>query len=63
MVREKAISKDRYIVEQYFGICCLRENGSRARFLKMNKNLRDLMFRQFALNVKKGAKILNVTPV
>lgn len=47
ILRNKAISKYRYIVEQYFGISCLRDNGSRARFPEMIKNLIDLMFRQF----------------
>lgn len=61
--RNKAISKLRYIVEQYFGISHLHDNGERARFPKILKNTIDIMFRQFAFNLKKGAKILNVTPV
>ncbi len=44
ILRDKIISKDRYIVEQYFGISCLGDNGSRARLSKMNKNLIDLNF-------------------
>ncbi|MBC8180128.1 IS5 family transposase [candidate division KSB1 bacterium] len=61
--RNKAISKFRYIVEQYFGISHLHDNGERARFPKILKNTIDIMFRQFAFNLKKGAKILYVTPV
>jgi len=61
--RNKAISKYRYIVEQYFGISHLHDNGEKARFTDMFKNLMDLMFRQFAFNLKKGAKILEVLPV
>jgi IS5 family transposase len=61
--RNKAISKLRYIVEQYFGISHLHDDGERARFPKILKNTIDIMFRQFAFNLQKGAKILNVTPV
>lgn len=52
--RNKAISKHRYIVEQYFGISHLHDNGNKARFPKMIKNIIDIMFRQFAYNLKKG---------
>lgn len=61
--RNKAISKFRYIVEQYFGISHQHDNGERARFPKIFKNTIDIMFRQFAFNLKKGTKILNITPV
>ena len=61
--RNKAISKYRYIVEQYFGISHLHDNGNKARFPKMMTNIMDIMFRQFAFNLKKGAKILEVLPV
>lgn len=61
--RNKTISKFRYIVEQYFGISHLHDNGDRARFTQIMKNQIDLMFRQFAFNLKKGAKILEVLPV
>jgi IS5 family transposase len=60
--RNKAISKFRYIVEQHFGISHLHDNGEKARFPKILKNTIDIMFRQFAFNLKKGAKILNDTP-
>ncbi len=63
LLRNKTISKDRYIVEQYIGLSYLRDNGSRARFPKIIKHIIDLMFRQFAFNLKKGPKILNVLPV
>jgi len=56
--RNKSISKKRYIVEQYFGISCLHDGAGRARFPKMIKNTIDAMFRQFAFNLRKGAKIL-----
>jgi hypothetical protein len=60
--RNKTISKFRYIVEQYFGISHLHDNGDRARFTQIMKNQIDLMFRQFAFNLKKGTKILEVLP-
>ena len=50
-------------IEQYFGISHLHDNGNKARFTNTMKNLIDLMFRQFAFNLKKGAKILEVLPV
>ena len=58
--RNKAISKYRYIVEQYFGISHKYDNGNRARVTTIFKNLMDLMFRQFAFNLRKGAKIQSV---
>ena len=58
ILRNKSISKFRYIVEQYFGISHLHDTGQRARFTKILKNNIDIMFRQFAFNLKKGAKIL-----
>jgi IS5 family transposase len=67
--RNKAISKYRYIVEQYFGISHLHDKGNKARFPTMIKNTIDIMFRQFAFSLrvtfrlKKGAKILEVLPV
>ena len=62
ITRNKAISKFRYIVEQYFGISHLHDNGNRARFPKLMKNVIDIMFRQFAFNLRKGAKILEYLP-
>ncbi len=62
ITRNKAISKFRYIVEQYFGVSHLHDNGNRARFPKLMKNIIDLMFRQFAFNLRKGAKILEYLP-
>ncbi len=61
--RNKGISKYRYIVEQYFGISHKYDNGNQARFPKIMKNTIDIMFRQFAFNLKKGAKILEALPV
>jgi len=69
ITRNKAISKFRYIVEQYFGISHLHDNGNRARFPKLMKNIIDIMFRQFAFNLRvtfrlrKGDKILELLPV
>ena len=63
IARNKSISKYRYIVEQYFEISVLDDNGWRARFPQSLTNTIDIMFRQFAFNLKKGAKILNVIPV
>jgi IS5 family transposase len=63
ITRNKAISKYRYIVEQYFGISHLHDKGYRARFPQVMKNTIDIMFRQFAFNLRKGAKILEVLPV
>ncbi len=60
--RNKGISKYRYIVEQYFGISHKYDNGNQARFPKLLKNKIDIMFRQFAFNLKKGTKILEVLP-
>ncbi len=60
--RNKAISKFRYIVEQYFGVSCLRDDAGNARFTQILKNSIDIMFRQFAFNLKKGAKILEIIP-
>jgi len=61
--RNKSISKYRYIVEQYFGISHKNDNGDQARFTTILKNLIDLMFRQFAFNLRKGAKIMGILPV
>ncbi len=56
--RNKAISKVRYIVEQYFGISHLHNNASRARFPKLAKNAIDAMFRQMAFNLMRGTKVV-----
>jgi len=61
--RNKSISKYRYIVEQYFGISHLHNKGNIARFPKMITNIFDIMYRQFAFNLRKGAKLLEVIPV
>jgi len=63
ITRNKAISKYRYIVEQYFGISHKHDKGYRARFPQIMKNTIDVMFRQFAFNLRKGAKILGILPV
>ena len=62
IARNKAISKRRYIVEQYFGITTLFDNQGRARFTTIVKNSIDAMFRQFAFNLRKGAGILRRLP-
>lgn len=56
--RNKAISKVRYIMEQYFGISHLYHHAHRARFTKLIKNALDALFRQFAFNLFKGKKVL-----
>jgi transposase, IS5 family len=62
IARNKAISKKRYIVEQYFGLATLFDDRSRARFTTIVKNSIDAMFRQFAFNLRKGAGILRRLP-
>jgi transposase, IS5 family len=62
IARNKAISKKRYIVEQYFGIATLFDDHSRARFTTIIKNGIDAMFRQFAFDLKKAARILKYLP-
>ena len=55
--RNKAISKIRYIVEQYFGLSNLHNNAFRARFPRLLKNAIDVLFRQMAFNILRGTKI------
>jgi IS5 family transposase len=57
--RNKAISKIRYIVEQYFGISHLHGRANRARFTTIIKNQFDAWFRQAAFNVARGMKIIS----
>jgi IS5 family transposase len=61
--RNKCISKFRYIVEQYFGNSHKYDSGNKAWFPKIMTYLIDIMFRQFAFNLRKGVKILEVIPV
>jgi IS5 family transposase len=56
--RNKAISKVRYIVEQYFGLSHLYNKAYRARFPQLIKNSLDALFRQFAFNLMRGARVL-----
>ncbi len=56
--RNKNISKTRYIVEQYFGISHLHDNGQKARFTTIAKNNIDIWLRQTAYNIRKGMKVL-----
>jgi IS5 family transposase len=63
ILRNKAISKIRYIVEQYFGISHLHGQANRARFTTIIKNQFDIWFRQAAFNVVRGMKILSRMPV
>ena len=55
--RNKAISKKRYIVEQYFGLSHLHNDAYRARFTQMIKNKIDAMCRQMAFNLFRGARV------
>jgi IS5 family transposase len=56
--RNKAISKVRYVVEQYFGISHLHNDAFRARFTRMIKNGIDALFRQMAFNLLRGTKVI-----
>jgi len=56
--RNKAISKVRYIVEQYFGISHLHNDAFRARFPRMIRNAIDTLFRQMAFNLLRGTKVI-----
>ena len=56
--RNKAISKVRYIVEQYFGISHLHHHAHRARFTRLIINALDTLFRQLAFNLFRGTKVL-----
>ena len=56
--RNKAISKVRYIVEQYFGLSHLYNKAYRARFPKLIKNALDALFRQMSFNLFRASKIL-----
>ena len=56
--RNKAISKIRYKVEQYFGISHLHHHAHRARFTRLIKNALDVLFRQLAFNLFRGSKVL-----
>lgn len=55
--RNKKISKVRYIVEQYFGLSHLHDDGQQARFTTIAKNNIDIWFRQVAFNMKRGFKL------
>ncbi len=54
----KAISKIRYIVEQYFGISHLHHHAYGARFTQMIRYAIDGKFRQLAFNLFRGTKVL-----
>jgi len=56
--RNKAISKVRYIVEQYFGLSHLYNRAYRARFPKLIKNALNALFRQMAFNLFRASRIL-----
>ena len=55
--RNKAISRVRYIVEQYFGLSHLYNKAYRARFPRMVKNAIDALFRQFAFNLFRASRM------
>jgi len=59
IIRNKKISKVRYIVEQYFGLSHLHDNGQKARFTTITTNNIDIWFRQVAYNIKRGFKLTN----
>ena len=56
--RNKAISKFRYIVEQYSGLSHLYNKAYRARFPQLIKNALDALFRQMAFNLSRASRIL-----
>lgn len=56
--RNKAISRVRYIVEQYFGISHLHYRAHQARFTRLIKNAIDALFRQLAFNLFKATRVL-----
>ena len=56
--RNTAISKVRYIVEQYFGLSHLHNNASRARFPRLMTNAMDVLFRQMAFNLRRGIRVV-----
>ena len=60
-LRNKQISKKRYIVEQYFGLSHLHDKAKRARFTVIVKNSIDTLFRQAAFNLNRGSKLLGFT--
>jgi len=59
--RNKRISRKRYIVEQYFGLSHLHDKAKRARFTTIIKNIIDVMCRQAAFNITRGARLLGFT--
>ena len=59
--RNKAMSKKRYIVEQYFGITHLNDKGYVERFTTIVKNTLDCMFRKMTFNMSRAVKVLGVT--
>ena len=56
--RNKKISKKRYVIKQYFGLCVLHYGAYRARFTELIKNLWDTICRQMAFNIFRGTKLL-----
>jgi hypothetical protein len=57
-MKNKAISKVRYIVEQYFGLSHLYNKAYQARFSELLKNALDALFRQMAFNLFRASRIL-----
>ncbi len=55
--RNKRIGKERYIVEQYFGVSHLHHRAYRARFTTIMKNLWDVTCRQMAFNLFRGERL------
>ena len=55
--RNKKIFKVKYIVEQYFGLSHLHDNGQKARFITTPKNNIDIWFRQVAYNIRRDLKL------
>ncbi len=55
--RNKKISKVRYIIEQYFGLSHLHDDGQKGRYTTIDKNHIGIWFRQVGFNIKRGFKI------
>ena len=62
-IKNKKLSRKRYIVEQYFGVSHLHYGAFRARFPRMIKNALDNLFRQMAFNLFRGNQILGTVKI
>ena len=56
--RNKRISKSRYIIEHYFGLNHLHDNGYTVRFATIEKSDIDIWLRQVSFNIKRGLRMI-----